>query len=48
MENQKVACSCYKCDERHENCHATCEKYKSYKKKLMYIKRIKIDYELRK
>ena len=33
MPNKKNAKTvCYECKERHENCHATCEKYIQWRK----------------
>lgn len=32
--------SCYNCQERHENCWSTCEKYKSFKQELERVKAI--------
>ena len=33
---------CFKCEDRHENCHSNCESYKKYKNLTKNIKTKKI------
>lgn len=35
MKKEKT---CYRCEDRHTNCHDTCEYYKKFKKRLDVIK----------
>lgn len=30
IETTKKECPCYKCEERNERCHGSCEKYKEF------------------